>query len=124
MSKLETPLLLKYWKKVGGTLIEEFPVVLKDEGISPRRIDGVIIKNGPDKRTKYEDGMIQGKDIIIIQVKAKRLNMPLIGQCIVSRDLIKLFRPKSIGTVSICNKTDLVLEKLLNKYRIELEIIG
>ena len=27
MSKWETPLIKKYWEQIGGTLIEEFPVV-------------------------------------------------------------------------------------------------
>ena len=29
MSKNETPLTLAYWKKVKGTLIEEYPIVKK-----------------------------------------------------------------------------------------------
>jgi hypothetical protein len=41
MSKLETPLTRKYWKRMGGTLIEEFPVVKRSKTAAPRWIDGV-----------------------------------------------------------------------------------
>ena len=33
MSKNETPLTLAYWKKVKGTLIEEYPIVKKKQGM-------------------------------------------------------------------------------------------
>ena len=33
MSKRETPLTRKYWKSIGGTLIEEFPAVGKNDSV-------------------------------------------------------------------------------------------
>ena len=45
MSKHETPLTLAYWKKVKGTLIEEYPIVKRSKDCSRRWIDGLIIKN-------------------------------------------------------------------------------
>jgi hypothetical protein len=50
MSKLETPMILKYWKKVGGTLIEEFPAVRQSEAAGPRGMDAVITINGPKEK--------------------------------------------------------------------------
>ena len=55
MSKHETPLTLAYWEKVGGTLIEEYPIVLKGDGCSRRLVDGLIIRGGERKRLKPYD---------------------------------------------------------------------
>jgi hypothetical protein len=35
MSKLETPMTRRYWKRVGGTLLEEFLVVPRGPGVGP-----------------------------------------------------------------------------------------
>ena len=70
MSKNETPLTLAYWKKVKGTLIEEYPIVKKSKDCSSRWIDGLIIKNGDFKRLKShsDNGLsLEGKDLISIQ---------------------------------------------------------
>lgn len=39
----------KYWDQVGGTLVEEFYVVYRSETNGERRIDAVIIPDGPKK---------------------------------------------------------------------------
>jgi len=65
MSKHETPLTLAYWKKVKGTLIEEYPIVKRSKDCSRRWIDGLIIKNEEFKQlTSYKDNDInlEGKD--------------------------------------------------------------
>lgn len=47
MSTTETPLTRRYWKTVGGTLIEEFPAVRAGPENGLRLLDGVIILGGP-----------------------------------------------------------------------------
>jgi hypothetical protein len=47
MSKLETPMIMKYWEREGGTLIEEFLAVKQTNGNGLRRLDAVILPNGP-----------------------------------------------------------------------------
>lgn len=41
MSKLETSLIRKYWKQVGGTLVEEFPAVQPSIDRGRRVIDAI-----------------------------------------------------------------------------------
>ena len=40
MSKLETPMIERYWDKVGGTLILEFQAVPRSQGVGRRLLDG------------------------------------------------------------------------------------
>jgi len=52
---------------------------------------------------------LAGKDIIVVQAKANRLGMYLMGQALFSRELMKPFRPASIRTVALCAEDDSVL---------------
>ena len=119
MSKLETPLTRRYWKNVGGTLIEEFPAVIKTDTNSRRLLDGVIILGEDHVIANASDVEIEGKDIIVIQTKANRLGMYLMGQAFFSKELMKGFNPKSIRTVAICGKDDSEMRSLSEKFGIE-----
>jgi hypothetical protein len=122
MSKHETPLTRRYWEQVGGTLIEEFPAVLRGPGNAQRLLDGLIIQGEPKMIAKSSEVTIKGKDIIILQTKAHRLGMNLMGQAIISKGLMERFEPNSIRSVAICSEGDSVLEPLLKNYGIELVI--
>ena len=125
MSKLETPMILKYWKKVGGTLIEEFPAVKLSKTTGPRRMDAVIIINGPKKKASWRDVSLKNEDIIVIQAKAHRLGMYLMGQTLFSAQLMKRFKPASIRSVALCNKGYSVLRPLLERYKgMEVVVMG
>lgn len=70
-----------YWNQVGGTLIEEFCAVSASKQNGPRYMDAIIIKGGNRKISKKRDSAdIKGKDIIIIQAKARRLNLPSLAR--------------------------------------------
>jgi hypothetical protein len=116
MSKKETPLLYEYWRQVKGTLIEEFVAVNKGKRHGVRLLDGVIIKGEVFEIKKQNQVEITGKDIIVVQVKASRLGMNLMGQVFFSQELMKNFRPKSIEAVALCTGDDEVLRPLLEKY--------
>jgi len=122
MSKKETPLTRRYWQSVGGALIEEFPAVLRTESSAQRLLDGVIVLGQAKAIVKHSDADIKGKDIIVIQTKASRLGMNLMGQAIISAKLMERFEPRSIRSVAICTAGDKVLEALLPEYGIELVI--
>ena len=77
MSKRETPLTRRYWKSVGGTLVEEFPAVRSSKTNGRRLMDGVIILNEETRIAKANEVEIEGKDIIVVQTKANRLGMYL-----------------------------------------------
>ena len=122
MSKNETPLTRRYWEQVGGTLVEEFPAVFRGTGNAQRLLDGLIIQGEPKVIAKATEVTIKGKNIIVLQTKANRLGMNLMGQAIISKKLMERFEPKSIRSVAICTEGDSVLEPLLKDYGIELVI--
>lgn len=126
MSKYETPLTRRYWREIGGTLIEEFPAVLSSPNQGRRLLDGVVILDSPylivDYKKEKEKFKIEDRDIVVIQTKAKRLGMYLLGQALFSRHLMIPFRPRSIDTVAICIKGDAVLEPLAAEYGIKVVV--
>lgn len=122
MSKHETPLTRKYWASVGGTLVEEFPVVRKSSSCAQRLLDGLIVFDGKTRLAKADEISIQGKDVIVLQTKANRLGMYLMGQALFSRELSKSFAPNSIRTVAICCQDDSVMHPLCKKFEIEVVI--
>jgi hypothetical protein len=122
MSLHETPMLVRYWKQVGGTLAEEFPAVRGSRTASPRRLDGVIVLGGAHRRVPPHELEISDRDIVVVQVKASRLGMYLMGQALFSRELMKPFNPASIRTVALCAKDDSVLRPLAEQYGIEVEV--
>lgn len=79
-------------------------------------MDHVIVLDGPHKIVKKSEVDIQGKDIIVVQTKAYRLCMYLMGQAVFSKELMKRYKPRSIKSVAICTKSDSVLEPLLKRF--------
>ncbi len=116
----QRPLTRKYWKPIGGTLIEEYCAVKGEAGSAPRYIDGIIILSGPKKIIQGGSPTVKGKNIIVIQTETGRVGMYLLGQALFSRELMKRFKPKSIRTIALCNKNDMVLEKIAKKYSIQI----
>ena len=115
MSHRETPMTVWYWEQVGGTLIEEFPVVPKSEGQGRRVLDAVIILG--EKKERLPAGArisLEGQDVVVVQVKNSRLGMSLMGQTLFSAQLVKrLFNPRSVQSVALCSQTDQVLQPML-----------
>jgi len=116
LSKLETLLTRWYWEKIGGLLIEEFPVVRDAPGQGKRFLDGLIVLGEPTSRTTTMDFDIRGRDVIVIQTKAKRLGMYLMGQCLFSRDIALSLGVKSVRSVAICTQDDAVLRPLIEAH--------
>lgn len=128
MSKYETPLTRRYWKEIGGTLIEEFEAVplRRDPYQARRNIDSVVVLGGPHEIRRADEVEIKDCDIVVIQTKAGKtgytLGMYLLGQALFSRHLMEKFEPKSIRSVAICTKGDVVMEELAAKYGIEVKV--
>jgi hypothetical protein len=117
MSKRETPMIMKYWEKVGGTLLLEFPVVKGTKETGPRRLDAVILPNGPKIKASWRDVSLKGQDVVVIQAKANRLGMYLMGQTLFSAELIKRFEPSSIRSVALCAKDDSIMRPMLERFK-------
>ena len=113
MSKHETPMIRWYWEQVGGTLVEEFMAVPKGNNNSRRLVDGIIIRDGENRIADAKDVDLFDRDIIVIQAKAKRLGMYLMGQTIFSAKLMIPFKPRTILSVALCDETDSILAPMM-----------
>jgi hypothetical protein len=122
MSKRERPLIEKYWQRIGGTIVFEFPRVRGSATCSKRHLDALILPNGETKPAKAYDVSLAGEDIIIVQAKDNRLGMYLMGQAVFSVELMRRFNPKSIRSIALCTKDCSVLRPLLDKYP-EVEVV-
>jgi hypothetical protein len=116
MSKHETPMTEWYWRRVGGLLIEEYPVVARGVNHGVRRLDGLIISDAPTGRVYGERVDISGRDVVVVQAKARRLGMPLMGQTLFSLQLVKALGPASAIAVALCKADDAVLRPLLEAH--------
>ena len=122
MSKRETPLTRRYWQEIDGTLIEEFPAVRSGPNQGRRSLDGVVILDSPHLIANHREVEIENRDIVVLQTKASRLGMYLLGQALFSRHLMMRFRPRSIDTVAICTRSDAVLEPWAAAYGIKVVV--
>lgn len=116
MSKRETPMIRGFWKTVGGTLVEEFPVVKASPTCGPRRLDAVILPNRDFRIAHWSEVSLEGEDVIVVQAKAKRLGMHLMGQALFSAELVKRFKPASVRSVALCEQDDSELRPLLASF--------
>jgi hypothetical protein len=125
MSKLETPMTRRYWARVGGTLLEEYQVVPRRPGVGRRVVDALIVVDGQQRvASPGERVNLDGHDLIIVQAKASRLGMYLMGQALFSRELIKELgvKSRSIRTVALCSADDAVLRPIAGRYGIEVVV--
>jgi hypothetical protein len=116
VSKHETPTTRWYWQQVGGTLIEEFCAVKGSRSSGIRLLDGVIVKNGPFVIARQSDVVLKDQDIIVVQAKASRLGMYLMGQAFFSAQLMRAFEPRSVESVALVLRDDEVLRPLFEQY--------
>jgi hypothetical protein len=102
---------------VWGTLIEEYPAVRSGDDNGRRYVDAVIIKTEEKNRLEpYSEVPLEGKDVIVVQCKTKRLGMYLMGQAYFSMHLIERHRPASVRSVALCGETDSVLQPILESH--------
>lgn len=116
MSKHESPMTRWYWQQVGGTLIEEFRAVRPTSTCGVRLVDGIIIKDGANRIARRSEVTLEGKDIIVIQAKASRLGMNVMGQAFFSMELMKAFKPRSIEAIALVLEDDAVLRPMFERH--------
>jgi len=116
MSKHETQMTRWYWKQIGGTLVEEFIVVHGSVDHGKRVLDAIILPSGEFRIAKQYEVSIEMKDVVVVQTKARRLGMGLLGQALFSAQLVQRFHPRSVLTIALCSKDDAVLRPLFEQY--------
>jgi len=125
MSKNETTMTRACWRKIGGALCEEYPLVKNGKANGWRKVDGLIVLGEPTKRAPcaaYAD--LRGRDVVLLQTKANRLGMYVMGQALFSRELALQLGVKSARTIAVVKETDAVLEPLATKFGIEVLVIN
>jgi hypothetical protein len=116
LSKLETPMTEGFWRSVvrKGAFLPEYPLVLPGKDRSCRRADAVILPDEPDGLARFSDyPSLTGRNVIVVQTKAKRMGMYLMGQALFSARLVLEQRPASVRSILLCYKTDGALLPLL-----------
>lgn len=84
---------------------------------SPRWADAVILANQPTKIARASDVSLEGNDVIVVQTKARRLSMTLMGQVVFSIELLRRsFDAASVRGVALCRRDDAALHPLLDDY--------
>ena len=114
MSKHETKMTQWYaeTRYPKGFLMEEYLALAQGKKNGKRLMDGVIVFRKPFMKRK----LIKGERVVVIQSKNRRLGMGLIGQVIVSRDLIELLGVTVKKSVGVCTEMDTVMHKMLRKH--------
>lgn len=113
----------RYWEKIGGTLIPEFQAVPRSNGVGRRLLDAVILPALPRQVAHWRDVSLAGQRVVVVQAKASRLGMYLMGQAIFSAQLVRTrFAPASVRSVILCSKGDNVLQAYLASYP-EVEVV-
>ncbi len=74
------------------------------------------IEDGEKRIAHWSEVEIEGRDIVVVQTKASRLGMYLMGQTFFSAKLMESFHPRSIHSVALCAKDDSVLRPILESY--------
>lgn len=110
---------------MGGTLVEEFLLVARGPRTARRLVDAVILPQGEARRVDLRGRRavrIAGQDVVLVQAKANRLGMSLLGQTLLSREPVARFEPRSVRTVALCSAGDAVLEAIATKFGIEVAV--
>jgi hypothetical protein len=116
MNDFERRMVHWYWRQVGGTLVEEFPIVAGNAG-GLQVVDGLIIRRGKWRVADAGEVAVAGHDLIVLHACADRLNFGLMGQAYFSARLVARLEPQSVYSVALVARDDRVLRPLLEEDR-------
>jgi len=118
MSKHETPMTEGFWEsQAPGLFIAEYPLVQRGADRSQRLVDGLILPDEPNGRGKWRDHVsLTGKRVIVIQTKASRMGMYLMGQALFSARLALACGAASVRSILLCYRPDAALLPLLKPF--------
>src|SRR4051794_28180123 len=123
MSLRETPMTRRLWQALGGTLFEEYTVVAPGPNRGTRRLDGLVILDGPHEIATRDDSVVLADHAVaVIQTKANRLGMSVLGQALFSAELMKGTGARRVRTIALCTADDEVLRPLAARYGIEIVV--
>ena len=128
MSKLETPMVLRWWSESGlsGILAEESPLVAKSGLTQRRRADAVAVLDSSGRQAVVdwrELPALKGRDVVVVQAKASPLCAPLAGQAVGSAWLLHRHSPNSVRSVLLCTSDDADLRPLVEAHGVEVVVM-
>ena len=113
----------RLWEEIGGTLFEEFLAVRPTHARDARRLDGLVLVEEPFRLGSRSNAPeLAGQRLVVIQTKASRLGMNVLGQALFSADILRAARPREIRTIALCTADDEVLRPLAERYGIEVVV--
>lgn len=115
MSKHETPMTKGFWQSVAhGAFIPEYPLARRTSDCGARRADAMILPDEPHRCASFDDyPSLKGRNVIVVQTKAKRMGMYLMGQAVFSAQLARARGATSVRSILLCYKPDAELLPLL-----------
>jgi hypothetical protein len=88
-----------------------------------RRLDGLVLVDQPFRLGSRSDAPEPaGQRLVVIQTKASRLGMNVLGQALFSAVILRAARPREIRTIALCTADDEVLRPLAERYGIEVVV--
>ena len=107
-----------FWQsQAPGLFIAEYPLVQRGADRSQRLVDGLILPDEPNGRGKWRDHVsLTGKRVIVIQTKASRMGMYLMGQALFSARLALACGAASVRSILLCRRPDAALLPLLKPF--------
>ena len=115
VNDLEKRMVRWYWRQVGGTLVEDFPIEAGSAGGPPHAVDGLIIRRGKWRIADSTEVALTGHDLIVLHACADRLNLELMGRAYFSGRLLERLRPQSLYSVALVLRNDPQLRSLLEE---------
>lgn len=112
-----------FWQsQARGLFFAEYPLVHRAADRGVRLVDGLILPDESHGRGKWRDhSSLSGKRVIVIQTKAGRMGMYLMGQALFSARLALACGARSVRSILLCHQPDGALLPLLKPFR-EVEV--
>jgi hypothetical protein len=118
MSLREMPMTEGFWLTVAnGAFIPEYPLVRGARDRSWRWVDALILPDEPHRRAVATDyPYLSGRSVIVVQTKAARMGMYLMGQALFSARLAVAAGATTVRSILLCRKPDAALLPLLKPF--------
>ena len=118
MSKRGTPMTEAFWQQhARGAYIPEYCIVRRAGDCGGRYVDALILPDEPHGRARFADyATLTGRNVIVVQTKAARMGMYLMGQALFSARLALARGAKSVRAILLCTAPDSVLLPLLKDF--------
>jgi hypothetical protein len=118
MSKYETPMTEGFWQSQAPRLFfAEYPLVRRAADRAVRLVDGLILPDEPHGRGKWREHVsLVDRRVIVIQAKAGRIGMYLMGQALFSARLALACGAASVRSILLCHQPDGALLPLLKPF--------